>query len=198
MDPDGVERSGGTSRRAGRRRLGRRGGGWRGLTWRPTGTRECAFRRRFDNPDEAAAIFDQIAGEDGPFQDFAVPATPRSPRTEWGFTGRIDFRGASRRSGTRARRRADRRTPRPERRGDRGATGRAPSRVIQVAVGVGCPGTWHRTPREPTTAACGGSLRRGRGRHGGAGRGGPHRQPRRGRLGGDPRRVPPPRTYSCD
>ena len=30
------------------------------------------FRKGFDDPEEAAAIFEEIAGEDGPFQDFAA------------------------------------------------------------------------------------------------------------------------------
>src|SRR3546814_1417416 len=42
---------------------------------------------------EAAAIFDEIAGEEGPFQDFAVTHEDSFASTEWGFTGRVDFSG---------------------------------------------------------------------------------------------------------
>jgi hypothetical protein len=51
------------------------------------------FRKPFDNPEEAAMIFDEIAGEDGPFQDFSVSHDSGFASTEWGFTGGIDFRG---------------------------------------------------------------------------------------------------------
>jgi hypothetical protein len=51
------------------------------------------FRKPFDDPSEAAVIFGEIAGEDGPFQDFAVSRKSSFARTEWGFTGRVDFRG---------------------------------------------------------------------------------------------------------
>src|SRR3546814_13002307 len=49
--------------------------------------------REFGNPEEAAAIFDEIAGEEGPFQDFAVTHEDSFASTEWGFTGRVDFSG---------------------------------------------------------------------------------------------------------
>jgi hypothetical protein len=51
------------------------------------------FHKPFDDPEEASLIFDEIAGEDGPFQDFAVSHDSGFARTEWGFSGRIDFRG---------------------------------------------------------------------------------------------------------
>jgi hypothetical protein len=51
------------------------------------------FRKGFDDPDEAAAIFEEIAGEDGPFQDFAVSHDSSFARTHWGFRGRVDFSG---------------------------------------------------------------------------------------------------------
>jgi hypothetical protein len=51
------------------------------------------FAKPFDTPDEAAVIFEEIAGEDGPFQDFAVSHESSFAHTEWGFTGRIDFSG---------------------------------------------------------------------------------------------------------
>src|SRR3546814_2958355 len=39
--------------------------------------------REFGNPEEAAAIFDEIAGEEGPFQDFAVTHEDSFASTEW-------------------------------------------------------------------------------------------------------------------
>jgi hypothetical protein len=51
------------------------------------------FRKSFANPDEAAGIFREVAGEDGPFQDFAVTRQTSFARTEWGFEGRVDFAG---------------------------------------------------------------------------------------------------------
>jgi hypothetical protein len=51
------------------------------------------FRKAFDDPEEAAVVFEEIAGEDGPFQDFAVSHDSSLARTEWGFRGRVDFSG---------------------------------------------------------------------------------------------------------
>ncbi|MEQ1787495.1 MAG: hypothetical protein ABL966_10605 [Acidimicrobiales bacterium] len=51
------------------------------------------FRHAFSDATEAAAIFDQIAGDDGPFQDFAVRREASFANTEWGFSGRVDFSG---------------------------------------------------------------------------------------------------------
>jgi len=51
------------------------------------------LRRPFADARQAAAIFADIAGADGPFQDFSVRRKSSFARTEWGFTGRLDFRG---------------------------------------------------------------------------------------------------------
>jgi hypothetical protein len=51
------------------------------------------FRKPFADPDEAATVFEEIAGEEGPFQDFAVTHDSSFASTEWGFTGRVDFSG---------------------------------------------------------------------------------------------------------
>ena len=51
------------------------------------------FRKTFANPEEAAGIFEEVAGEDGPFQDFAVRRDSSFAKTEWGFRGRVDFSG---------------------------------------------------------------------------------------------------------
>jgi len=51
------------------------------------------IRRSFADAEEAATIFDDIAGEKGPFQDFAVRRESSFAHTEWGFTGRVDFSG---------------------------------------------------------------------------------------------------------
>lgn len=72
-----------------------RAAGWivDGPTEDPDGYTRLRVERRFGNPEEAAAIFDEIAGEDGPFQDFAVRRETSFATTEWGFTGRVDFTG---------------------------------------------------------------------------------------------------------
>jgi hypothetical protein len=94
LDADGVERIGGD--------LGAvvelddlRAAGWSvdGPTEDADGLTRLRVRRAFGNPDEAAAIFAEIAGEDGPFQDFAVHHDTSFARTEWGFSGRVDFSG---------------------------------------------------------------------------------------------------------
>lgn len=51
------------------------------------------LRHPFATPDEAAEVFAQIAGEDGPFQDFAVRRSTSFAETRWDFTGRVDFSG---------------------------------------------------------------------------------------------------------
>jgi hypothetical protein len=57
------------------------------------GSAEVRFSRPFANPEEAAAIFTDIAGPAGPFQDFAVGRSTSFARTEWTFDGRIDASG---------------------------------------------------------------------------------------------------------
>lgn len=47
----------------------------------------------FGTPEEAAEVFAQIAGEDGPFQDFGVTRRQSFVETSWGFTGKVDFSG---------------------------------------------------------------------------------------------------------
>lgn len=51
------------------------------------------FGRAFADDAQAAAIFEDIAGEDGPFQDLAVRRESSFARTAWGFSGRLDFSG---------------------------------------------------------------------------------------------------------
>ena len=51
------------------------------------------FRRDFADPEEAMTIFADIAGEDGPFREFTVRRESSLARTEWGFSGRVDFSG---------------------------------------------------------------------------------------------------------
>jgi len=51
------------------------------------------FRKGFDDPEGAGEVFEEIAGEDGPFQGFAVSHDSSLARTEWGFRGRVDFSG---------------------------------------------------------------------------------------------------------
>lgn len=94
VDPDGIDRIGGD--------LGAvlevadlTDAGWvvDGPDLESDGYTRVRIRRPFADADEAAAIFADIAGEDGPFQDFAVARESSFAHTEWGFTGRVDFSG---------------------------------------------------------------------------------------------------------
>lgn len=94
VDPDGIERIGGD--------LGAvlevddlTDAGWvvDGPDLEPDGYTRVRIRRPFADADEAAEIFADIAGDEGPFQDFAVRRDPSFARTEWGFSGRVDFSG---------------------------------------------------------------------------------------------------------
>lgn len=50
-------------------------------------------RHAFGTPAEAAEVVAQIAGKDGPFQDFRVTRHKSFAATTWGFTGKVDFSG---------------------------------------------------------------------------------------------------------
>jgi len=107
----------------------------------PDGFTRVRFRKPFTNPHEAADIFDEIAGEDGPFQDFAVSHETGFARTEWGFTGRIDFRGGLEAFGDEALAAELDGEPLGQTVEEIEAQlGEPLSRVIQVAVGVRLPG----------------------------------------------------------
>ena len=69
--------------------------GWRveGPDDEADGFTRVRFRKPFDDPEGASAIFEEIAGQEGPFQDFAVSHESSFARTEWGFRGRVDFSG---------------------------------------------------------------------------------------------------------
>lgn len=49
--------------------------------------------RGFGTPEEASQVFAQIAGEDGPFQDFQVTRETSFAETRYGFEGTVDFTG---------------------------------------------------------------------------------------------------------
>jgi hypothetical protein len=94
VDEDGIERIGGD--------LGAvlalddlADAGWtvEGPDADPDGFTRVRFRKPFTDPEDATAIFGEIAGDEGPFQDFAVSHDSSFASTEWGFTGRVDFRG---------------------------------------------------------------------------------------------------------
>lgn len=51
------------------------------------------IRHPFGSPGEAAVVFAQIAGEDGPFQGFRVTRQQSFAETSWRFTGKVDFSG---------------------------------------------------------------------------------------------------------
>lgn len=59
----------------------------------PDGWTRVRISHPFGTPDEAATVFDQIAGDDGPFQDFAVRRETSLAETRWSFTGRVDLTG---------------------------------------------------------------------------------------------------------
>jgi hypothetical protein len=109
------------------------------------------FAKLFDTPDEAAVIFEEIAGEDGPFQDFAVSHEPSFARTEWGFTGRIDFSGGLAGFGDEALAAELDGEPLGQTLEEIEAQlGEPLERVIQVAVGVQLPGDVTSNATEPT------------------------------------------------
>jgi hypothetical protein len=49
------------------------------------------IRQSFATPEEAADVFTEIAGDDGPFQDFAVRRERSFTETRVAFTGNVDF-----------------------------------------------------------------------------------------------------------
>ena len=65
-----------------------------GLTW-------VRATKPFGTAEEAGAVLAEIAGDDGPFQDFAVTRDRSFARTEYGFEGTVDFSGAWSPSATR-------------------------------------------------------------------------------------------------
>lgn len=92
LDPDGVDRIGGD--------LGDvlevtdlMDAGWEveGPEIEDDGSTRVRFRHGFADPAEAAVAFADIAASDGPFQGFALSRRSSFARTEWGFTGRLDF-----------------------------------------------------------------------------------------------------------
>ncbi len=96
------------------------------------------FRRSFADPGEAAAIFEDIASDDGPFQDFAVRRSSSFASTSWEFSGRVDLSGGLQAA-------ADGAEVDGEPLGDtaeeiEAQLGESLSRLIQVRVGVRLPG----------------------------------------------------------
>jgi hypothetical protein len=67
--------------------------GWAidGPTAEADGYTRLRIRHPFGSPDEAGKVFDQIAGDEGPFQDFEVSRTSSFAETKVRFTGRVDF-----------------------------------------------------------------------------------------------------------
>jgi hypothetical protein len=94
LDPDALSRIGGDLAAA--MEVGDlEDAGWviDGPTEESDGYTRVHIRHGFATPDEAAEVFAQIAGEDGPFQDFAVGRSTSFAETRWEFTGRVDFSG---------------------------------------------------------------------------------------------------------
>jgi hypothetical protein len=55
-----------------------------GLSW-------IRATKPFGTPAEAGAVLAEVAGEDGPFQDFHVTQSRSFARTKYEFTGKVDF-----------------------------------------------------------------------------------------------------------
>lgn len=142
VDRDGVERIGGD--------LGEvlavddlTDAGWtvEGPDEEQDGFTRVRFRKTFANPEEAPAIFDEIAGEDGPFQDFAVRRESSFAKTEWGFRGRVDFTGGIEAFGDEQLAAELDGEPLGQTQEEiEEQLGEALSRIIQVRVGVRLPG----------------------------------------------------------
>jgi hypothetical protein len=157
VDRDGIERIGGD--------LGAvlavddlEDAGWtvEGPTEEDDGFTRVHVRKAFDSPTEAEAIFEEIAGEDGPFQDFGVSRDSSFARTEWGFTGRVDFRGGAEAFGDDALAAELDGEPLGQSVEEIEAQlGEALSRIIQVRVGVQLPGE---VTSNATTKAANGAV----------------------------------------
>ena len=57
-----------------------------GLTW-------IRASKRFDSPEQAAAVLAELSGPDGPFRDFRIVRTESLLRSKTAFTGTIDLSG---------------------------------------------------------------------------------------------------------
>lgn len=57
----------------------------------PDGFTRIRVRHRFGAPDEVAGLVSEIAGEDGPFQDFSVVREDGFAETRYRFVGVVDF-----------------------------------------------------------------------------------------------------------
>ena len=113
------------------------------------------LRQAFDDPGEADAIFEQIAGEDGPFQDFAVTHGSSLTKEEWGFTGRVDFGGGLQALGEDGTAEIDGEPLGQTVEEIEDQLGEALSRIIQVRVGARLPGE---VTSNATTKAANGAL----------------------------------------
>ncbi len=94
LDPEAVDRIGGDLA-AVVELDDLRSAGWTvdGPTEDPDGSTRLQVRRAFGTPEEAGEIFAEIAGAEGPFQDFELRRDVSFATTEWAFSGRVDFSG---------------------------------------------------------------------------------------------------------
>lgn len=94
LDPDAVERAGGDLSDV-LEVADLEEAGWTidGPTEEADGFTRVRIRHPFGSPEEAADVFAQIAGDEGPFQDFAIERETGFAETRYRFTGRVDFAG---------------------------------------------------------------------------------------------------------
>lgn len=93
LDPDAVSRA--PNLEAELRLDDLRATGWEivGPEVEADGYRWIRATKPFGTPEEAGSVLAEIAGEDGPFQDFAVTKERSFARTDYDFTGTVDFSG---------------------------------------------------------------------------------------------------------
>src|SRR5687767_8648392 len=92
LDPDGLDKIGGDLLAVVDVNA-LEGAGWvvDGPAAEGDGFTRVRIRHPFDTPGDAAEVFEQIAGDEGPFQDFQIARDTSLTETRVEFTGRVDF-----------------------------------------------------------------------------------------------------------
>jgi len=91
LDDDALHRAGNLAQEL--RTDDLRAHGWTvtGPVKESNGLTTLSATKPFANLDEAKAVFDEIAGHDGPLRDFAIARSRSFARTKFTFTGTVDF-----------------------------------------------------------------------------------------------------------